>query len=115
VPVRSLPRDPNIEQLRNLAKTLQRLVRVGEPGAIDLAREFHPRFADLAAGAPEATQFTRADMQLTLARSYGFPSWPKLRAHIETVNRLTRNPHLQPVDNPISNEAELIDEFLRLA
>ena len=60
-------RDPNIEQLRNLAKTLQRLVRVGEPGAID------------------------------------------------PVNRLTRNPHLQPVDNPISNEAELIDEFLRLA
>jgi hypothetical protein len=34
---------------------------------------------------------------------------------IDPVNRLTRNPHLQPVDNPISNEAELIDEFLRLA
>ncbi|MGH9231526.1 MAG: ankyrin repeat domain-containing protein [Acidimicrobiales bacterium] len=115
MPVRSLPRDPNIEQLRNLAKTLQRLVRDGEPGAVDLVREFHPRFADLAAGAPEATRFTRADMQLTLARSYGFPSWPKLRAHIETVNRLTRNPHLQPVGNPISNQAELVDEFLRLA
>jgi hypothetical protein len=115
VPVRSLPRDPNIEQLRNLAKTLQRLVREGEPGAVDLVREFHPRFANLAAGAPEATRFTRADMQLALARSYGFASWPKLRAHIETVNRLTRNPHLQPVGNPISNEAELIDEFLRLA
>jgi ankyrin repeat protein len=115
VPVRSLPRDPNIEQLRNLAKTLQRLVREGEPGAVDLVREFHPRFADLAAGAPEATRLTRADMQLTLARSYGFPSWPKLGAHIETVNRLTRNPHLQPVGSPISNEAELIDEFLRLA
>jgi ankyrin repeat protein len=115
VPVRSLPRDPNIEQLRNLAKTLQRLVREGEPGTVALVREFHPRFADLAAGTPKATRFTRADMQLTLARSYGFPSWPKLHAHIETVNRLTRNPHLQPVGNPISNEAELIDEFLRLA
>ena len=115
MPVRSLPRDPNIEQLRNLAKTLQRLVREGEPGTVALVREFHPRFADLAAGTPKATRFTRADMQLTLARSYGFPSWPKLHAHIETVNRLTRNPHLQPVGNPISNEAELIDEFLRLA
>jgi hypothetical protein len=115
VPVRSLPRDPNVEQLRNLAKTLQRLVREGEPGAVDLVREFHPRFADVAVGSLELTRFTRADMQLTLARSYGFGSWPKLRAHIETVNRLTRNPHLQPVGNPISSESELIDEFLRLA
>jgi hypothetical protein len=115
VPVRSLPRDPNVEQLRNLSKTLQRLVREGEPGAVDLVREFHPRFANLAAGSPELTRFTRTDMQLTLARSYGFASWPKLRAHIDAVNRLTRNPHLQPVGNPISNEAELIDEFLRLA
>jgi hypothetical protein len=78
-------------------------------------REFHPRFANLAAGSPEAARFTRADVQLPLARSYGFPSWRKLSAHVETVNRLTRNPHLQPVGSPISSQAELLDEFLRLA
>jgi hypothetical protein len=69
VPVRSLPRDPNLAQLRNLAKTPQRLFCKGEPGAVDLVREFHPRFADVAVGSPELTRFTRADMRLTLAPS----------------------------------------------
>lgn len=115
MPTRSLPADPNLEQLRNLAKTLQRLVRAGDPGAVDFVREFHPRFASVVAGAPELAGFRRADMQLALARSYGVPSWPKLCRYVEVVNRLSRNPHRQPVGNPITNEAELVDEFLRLA
>jgi hypothetical protein len=115
VPIRSLPANPNIEQLRKLAKTLQRLVRAGDQGAIDLVREFHPRFTDIAAGTAELVNFSRADMQLALARSYGLPSWPKLRDYKAVTNRLTRNPHLQPVGNPITNETELADEFLRLA
>jgi ankyrin repeat protein len=56
-----------------------------------------------------------ADMQLTLARSYGFASWPKLREHVAVVNRLTRSPHRQPVGEPVDSEAGLVDEFLRLA
>ncbi|MGH9216080.1 MAG: ankyrin repeat domain-containing protein, partial [Acidimicrobiales bacterium] len=76
MPTRSLPANPNLEQLRNLAKTLQRLVREGDPGAVDFVREFHPRFASVAAGAPELAGFQRADIQLALARSYGLPSWP---------------------------------------
>jgi Ankyrin repeats (3 copies) len=115
VPIRSLPHDPNVEQLRKLAKTLQRLVRAEEPGAIELVREFHPRFATVAAGDPELARFTRADIQLTLARSYGFASWPKLCDHIEVVNRLTRNPHRQPIGNFVGDPTELVDEFLRLA
>jgi Ankyrin repeats (many copies) len=115
VPTRSLPADPNLEQLRNLAKTLQRLVREGDPGAVDFVREFHPRFATVAAGAPELATFRRADIQLALARSYGLPSWPKLCRHVEVVNRLSRNPHRETVGNPITNETELVDEFLRLA
>jgi ankyrin repeat protein len=115
VPTRSLPANPNLEQLRNLAKTLQRLVREGDPGAVDFVREFHPRFASVAAGAPELAGFQRADIQLALARSYGLPSWPKLTRHVEVINRLSRNPHRQPVGNPITSEAELVDEFLRLA
>jgi hypothetical protein len=112
---RSLPADPSVEQLRSLAKTLQRLAREGEPGAVDLVREFHPRLGDATADDPRMAGLALSDMQLTLARSYGFPSWPKLREHVLVVNRLTRNPHRQPVGEPVGSEDELVDEFLRLA
>ena len=115
MPTRCLPREPSLEQLRTLAKTLQRLARSGEAGAVELVREFHPRLADAVAGSPDLVGLSRADMQLALARSYGFASWPKLRDHVATVNRLTRNPHRQPVGNPVEGQAELVDEFLRLA
>lgn len=115
MPTRSLPRDPSVEQLRTLAKTLQRLAREGEPGAVELVREFHPRFGDATATDPRMAQLPLADMQLTLARSYGFASWPKLREHVLVVNRLTRNPHRQPVGEPVGSESERVDEFLRLA
>jgi hypothetical protein len=69
VPTRPLPSAPNIEQLRNLAKTLQHLVREGDRGSVDFVREFHPRFATAVAGSPELTELTRADTQLALARS----------------------------------------------
>ena len=44
-----------------------------------------------------------------IARAYGFSSWPRLRAHVEVVQRYTRNPHhAGPAADPV-------DEFLRLA
>jgi hypothetical protein len=115
VPTRSLPSDPNLEQLRNLAKTLQRSARDGEAGAVEFVREFHPRFATTVAGSPELASLRRSDVQLALARSYGFASWPKLRAYVETVSRLARNPHRQPVGEPIGDDVARVDEFLRLA
>lgn len=39
MPIRSLPANPDIEQLRKLAKTLQRLVRAGDRGAVDLHQD----------------------------------------------------------------------------
>jgi hypothetical protein len=114
VPTRCLPSEPNLEQLRNLAKTLQRWAR---EGAVELVREFHPRLSSSSAvaGSPELAGLRLADMQLALARSYGLLSWPKLKAHVQIVSRYTRNPHRQPVGEPIANDAELVDEFLRLA
>lgn len=123
MPTCPLPNNPSLEQLRNLAKTLQRLAREGDPGALDFLREFHPRFSGSQASDAELARATRADMQLALARSYhmpgdpgvGFPSWRKLRDHIERANRLTRNPHHQPVRQKITGDDALVDEFLRLA
>ena len=57
-PTRRLPRHPNLEQLRKQAKELMS----GWPG------------------------FTLSEAQRELARSYGFPSWPKLKAFVDGAN-----------------------------
>jgi len=70
----SLPRSPNLDQLKHQAKDLLRAYRDGNDDAV---REFrqHPR--DLS---PEGAKLT--DAQLILARRYSFDSWPKLRLEV---------------------------------
>ena len=63
-------------------------------------REFHPD--------PPA-ELKLADAQLVVARAYGFPSWPKLHAHLESIDRYSRSPHKAPTSD------DAADEFLRLA
>ena len=96
MPTRRLPDNPDVEHLRNQAKTLQRRVRDGDAQALAWVREFHPR--------PPQT-FARADALLVVARSYGFASWPALRATLDVIDRFTRSPHRQPAG----------DDFLVLA
>jgi ankyrin repeat protein len=115
VPPRGLPGNANLEQLRNGAKSFQRAVRAGDAGAAEVVREFHPRLVDARPGSPELARFTRADAQLVVARSFNFPSWPRLKAYLETVSTYARSPHDQPVGGPIADERALADEFLRLA
>jgi ankyrin repeat protein len=101
--IRSLPRRPSLERLRNEARTVQRLVRAGDPTALARAREFHPRFA------ARVGSFRLSDAQLTVARSYSHASWPKLKAYVEAVAVYTRDPHqIEPM-------TDVADEFLRLA
>lgn len=115
MPTRGLPGNANLEQLRKGAKSFQRAVRSGDPGATEVVREFHPRLPDVQPGAPELEGFTRADAQLVLARQFGFSSWPKLKAHLDLVARYARSPHDQPVGGPLADEGAVVDEFLRLA
>ena len=83
MPPRGLPGGANLEQLKNGARSFQRAVRAGDPGAAEVVREFHPRLGDAQPGSPELEAFKRADAQLVVARSFGFPSWPKLKAYVE--------------------------------
>jgi hypothetical protein len=115
VPVRGLPGNANLEQLRKGAKSFQRAVRAGDAGAAEVVREFHPRFPHAQPGSAELQRFARADAQLVIARQFGFPSWPKLKAHLELVARYARSPHAQPVGRPLADRQEVADEFLRLA
>ena len=61
---RHLPPNPSLEHLRKQAK--------------ELLRELQPRDPEL----------QLAEAQHTLAREYGFASWPKLKAHVEALPTL---------------------------
>jgi ankyrin repeat protein len=100
-PVASLPNEPSFEQLRNQAKDLRRAVLAGEADALAEAAE---RVGDVPGPFPLHTA------QLVVARRYGFPSWTRLKRHVEVIERYSRFPDRMPDAGP----ASLADEFLRL-
>ena len=97
----ALPAEPRLEQLRNQAKDLRRAVLAGEPDAL---AEVAERFPD--APAP----FPLHAAQLVVARRYGFPSWARLKRHVEVIERYSRFPDRMTAGAP----ASLADQFLRL-
>jgi len=80
-PTRTLPEKPSLPQLKKQAKDLLKLFRAGDRAAIEEVRAHHP---ESASGAP-TFELQLSDAQLVLARSYGFDSWPKLKAYVDGV------------------------------
>jgi ankyrin repeat protein len=72
---RELPATPDLEYLRKQAKELLRDLESREPAAVQ-------RLASLG-NLGHAAKL--ADAQLVIAREYGFPSWAKLKAHVEST------------------------------
>jgi len=99
--VADLPVEPSYEQLRNQAKDLRRAVLAGEPGALAEVAEHFPD-----APAP----FPLHAAQFVVARRYGFPSWSRLKRHVEVIERYSRFPERMTASAPDS----LADQFLRL-
>src|SRR2546423_11494504 len=82
---RHLPSRPSLEHLRNETKDLHRERKATDPDA------------------------KLSSAQFAVAQSYGFPSWPKLREHVETINRY----FWAPVEADSADErADLVDRFL---
>jgi ankyrin repeat protein len=81
-PARKLREHPDLDQLKRQAKELLQSYLEGNAEARREVESFY-RGADPAA-------FALHDAQLVLARSYGFESWPKLKAYVDgmTVQRL---------------------------
>ncbi|MEM1210473.1 MAG: ankyrin repeat domain-containing protein [Planctomycetota bacterium] len=76
---RHLPESPDLDQLKTQAKELRRRFGDGGPEAIaEVLEFFRPS---------ESEPLTLAQAQLVLARSYGFDSWPKLKARVEGVHK----------------------------
>lgn len=100
-----LPENPSLEQLKKQARDLQRLVQKGDPAALRLIAEHHPRLEP-----PDGhASFKRADAQLVLARMYGLASWPKLAKHLAIREQFAR-PDTADLDQTLP-----ADQFAALA
>ncbi len=75
-----LPERPNLEQLKNQAKTLLRAAQAKDAAALQRFRAL-PAFAGSAR--IESEELALHDAQSVIAREYGFPSWNQLREHVE--------------------------------
>jgi Ankyrin repeats (3 copies) len=112
MPVRALPSKPNLDHLKYQAKDLLRDHAQRELGAAARIREFHPRFA----GATDVEIFNAhlrlSDAQLAIARESGFPSWLRLKRHIEkpTLSDQLNRPHHERIEDAIFRRGvELLD------
>ena len=95
MPVRRLPSHPNLEHLKYQAKTLLKTHAARDAATAQRLREFHPRFKRAADAAIFDAELSLSDAQLAIAREYGFPSWTRLKSHIEkpTVADDLSRPH----------------------
>jgi len=80
--VRALPARPNLEFERKQAKKLLAQIRRGNSDALTRVRA---RLKGTADRKPD--EFKLADAQFTIAREYGFTSWPRLVEYFETLAR----------------------------
>ena len=79
IPSSFLPARPSLEQLRKRAKELLRALRGGDPAVVDRIRAHLPNAS--------AHPISLADAQFVIAREYGFPSWAKLKRHVQSVQQ----------------------------
>lgn len=112
MPVRPLPPHPSLDHLKHQAKDLLKAHAARDVAAAQLIREFHPRYSGATDTAIFAAEFKLTDAQLTIARESGFPSWPRLKAHIDKptpANRLDL-PHHERIEDPVFRHAvDLLD------
>jgi ankyrin repeat protein len=117
----SLPTNPSLEQMRKQARDLQRAVRAGDDTAIDRVAAVHP-----GGHRNDPATLPLSAAQLVVARSYGFPSWPRLVHYFDVVavygrpggatrdGGATREGAGNP-DGPAPAVADIADRFCRLA
>ena len=113
MPVRRLPSNPDLVHLKYQAKDLLKSHAARSPETAQRLREFHPRFKQAAADdAIFDAPLTLSDAHLTIARESGFPSWMRLKQHIEKptlADRLDLSHH-ERIEDPIFRRAvDLLD------
>ncbi|HVX23368.1 MAG TPA: hypothetical protein VHB02_18650 [Acidimicrobiales bacterium] len=99
----AFPQDPDLGQLRNQARELQRGARSGDPDALARVARWHP-------DPPPAEALPLTAAQMVLAHEHGFSNWTRLRRYVQVVTSRVWTP-----GKPASEGEPLADRFLRLA
>jgi Ankyrin repeats (3 copies)/Ankyrin repeat len=89
---KALPTRPDLNQLRKQAKDLLKSLKSADAEAVDRLRTAHPRFQEASQAKIRAAKLSLSDAQLVVAREYGFASWPKLKARVESLAIETGDP-----------------------
>lgn len=71
---KQLPKSPSLDWLRSEAKSLLKSIKAGDPTILEAIKPFYKL--------PKEPKL--ADAQFVLALYYGFESWPKLKAEVES-------------------------------
>jgi hypothetical protein len=101
MPVRRLPSSPNLNHLKHQAKDLLKAHAARSQEVAQRLREFHPRFGRATDATIFDAQLSLSDAQLAIAREYGFPSWARLKKHIEkpTLSDHLNLPHHERIED----------------
>jgi hypothetical protein len=112
MPVKPLPSKPNLEHLKHRAKDLLKGHATRNAGVAQRIREFHPRFVGATDDEIFAVRLRLSDVQLTIARESGFPSWARLKRYIEKLtlaDQLNLPHHERIEDVTFRHGVELLD------
>ena len=112
MPVKPLPSKPSLEHLKYQAKDLLREHAARNAGVAQRIREFHLRFVGASDDEIFAAHMRLSDTQLVIARESGFPSWARLKRHIEkpTLADQLNLPHHERIeDSTFRRGVELLD------
>ena len=100
---RQLPPRADLEQLKTQAKELLKAFKSGEADALARVRNVHPDLAK-----PKLS-----DAQLVLAREYGFPSWPAMKKHVDSLAPEPTDVHEQVKKAFSKNDAPRLRNLLQ--
>ena len=110
MPTRNLPLHATLESVKEDARRLLRDRDAGDPVALQRLREFLPRLRAASDETICSTDLKWHEMLRAIAREYGYPSWPRLKAHLERTRACEDLPlHERIEDAPFRRAVALID------
>ncbi len=112
MPARQFPSKPDLNHLKYQARDLLKGHAAHDRGVAQRIREFNPRFRGAADAEIFAAELRLSDAQFMVAREYGFKSWARLKAHVESpelASRLKLRHHERIEDAMFRRAVDLLD------